>query len=554
MTKKINISEHLKKEYWRRRTVPEKAQFAPTMSLVNYITPTPMAGEYFKYLTQNDFMNEIEPEAHEINTKFYSKRPVWELVPKKDKDGNDIPNEKTWRIVRFDDMETVALGLQMMFALKKASYFAADGFWTANETTDHERYNKLCSWKDTVGLNTAYMEVVLSCFQTGDGAIYLYQRGNKIEYTVFSFLYGDILYPDLDEDRNPVLYREYSLKGKRAVDIYSTKTIETWVAVDTEEETAKPWIEKVKGWFGTRINDTGEISEDGFRLLSRKQTQLGEGINQCVYFRVNDIPSGCAQGSIESLERSCSYVAEEVKSTAFPALFLKATKFTNLPPLSAHGKTFGVKGTAEDVKNADAKFLAPPDASNIATLNISTQQDNIMHTTMSVFIEPEILKSGADSSTSIKIMFAPEIQWCQTMWPQFFHQVKELMDVFKALVGKIEEDGAGYDKLRISVGQNIWIPQNDSERIKNELDQVYARVKSRKAAMDDIGNNNVDDEKHIWDEWEKELEIKARIPAEEKAKVDKEYGVDTGQTSVTEGSNPNKPSVDNNADGKSILE
>lgn len=554
MTQKINISEHLQKDYWRRRVVPEKAQIAPAVAMVNYRMPIPRPGEHYRYLTQNDFMREIEADAHDINTKYYSKRPVWELVPKKDEQGNEIPNEKTWRIVRFDDQETVSFGLQKRFATSKTSFFSADGFWTANETTDHERYEKFCSWKDSVGLNAAFMEVVHSCFHTGDGAIYLYQRGKDIEYTVFSFLKDDILYPDLDEDRNPVLYREYCLKGKRAVDVYSTKTIETWVAIDPEEEAAKTWLEKVKGWFGTRISTTGETSEDGFRLLSRKETQLGEGINQCIYFRINDIPSGCAQASIEALERSCSYIAEEVKSTAFPALFLKATKFTNLPPMGAHGKTFGVKGTADDVKNADAKYLTTQDASNIATLSITEQKDNIMHSTMSVFIEPDILKAGADSSTSIKILFTPEIQWCQTMWPQFFHQVKELTNVFKALVGKIEEDGAGYDALRISVGQNIWIPQNESERIKNELDQVYSRTKSRKAAMADIGNNNIDDEKHIWEEWERELEIKARIPAEEKAKVDKEYGIDTGTTSVSDDDNPNEPGVDNNADGKSILE
>ena len=103
-------------------------------------------------------------------------------------------------------------------------------------------------------------------------------------------------------------------------------------------------------------------------------------------------------------------------------------------------------------------------------------------------------------------------------------------------------DTVGYNKMRISVGQNIFIPQNESEALKMELDQVYARVKSRRSAMQDIENAHKGDYEQIQKEWEEELRIKAEIPAEAKAK----YGVDA--TDTTPKSNP--ANVDNKGLGQ----
>ena len=120
-----------------------------------------------------------------------------------------------------------------------------------------------------------------------------------------------------------------------------------------------------------------------------------------------------------------------------------------------------------------------------------------------------------------------------------------MMLVFKALVGKVEGDATGFGSMRISVGQNCWIPQNVSETIKNELDQVYARVKSRRSAMQDIGNAHIGDYGQIEKEWKDELTMKAEAPAAAKAK----YGVEGGGDDDPK---QNPGDVNNQASGKSI--
>lgn len=535
----MRINDYLVKDYWRRRINPDMPyQHRPLVNQSDY------RGDFdpnYRNLTHEDFLNEIYQSAHEINSGYMSKRPIWEPTGEKDKNGKD-----NWKITRYDDMEVVPLGLQMRFAESKASFMAANGIGVSNETEDADAFNTMMSYKDSTGLDVGYLHAILHCLKCGDAGIYLYQTPTGIEYKIYSVLEGYTIYPHFDENRNPVYYVKYKLKGKTAVDIFSVDGVSTWLQLSDDEETNQNFLEKIKGWLK---GDLRPRSEDGYVRISYKENQAGDDMTQFVYFRVNDIPSGPAEQSICALERALSYILEELKNTAMPILFVKSEKIANLPPSKLNGKTLGVKGTPDAIKNSDAKYLAPADASNIATLSIKTLIENILRTTMSVFIDPDILRSGADSSTTIKIMYAPEIQWCQNMWTQIFPSVKQLMELFKRLVGKVEKDPIRYGNMRISVWHEPWIPQNESERVKIEIDQVMAKVKSRKAAMQDIGNSYKGDYEQIQEEWEEELRIKAEIPAEVKAK----YG-DSAEENEERKDGEEILKVDNRLPGKTVTQ
>lgn len=542
----MKIKEHLKKDYWVRRVVSDRSGFISLKpTLTGYKSPIiGEVGHSYIQLTQEDLMDEVTPTAHQIFSKYQSRRAVYAPTGQKDKNGKE-----KWAIDHYDDVEQVPLAMQWRMAMSKTSHFASDGFWTADESGQPEQFQRFKSWMDYAGLHNAWIELVWSCFSTGDAAIYVYQHGKNIEYKVFSRWNGYTIYPDTDENGNDVVWVEYTLKGRRAVDYYGVDRIETWVKYDDENDEDQQWWDKVKGLF-RNISDRREKSEDGYTLISRKDTQVGNDICQCVYFRVNDIPSGIVEPLIQSLERACSFVAEEVKSSAFPQLFIKSASIKSLPPMNANGKVIGVRGTAEELKASDAKFLDAPDASNIATLHIQTLRDEIYHASQSVIIDPDVLKSGADSSATMKILFTPEIQWCQVMWTQFYHPLRRVVEVFKRLVGKIEMQGEEFDKLRISVGQRIWIPQNRAEEVDTALKMVYAHCLSREAFAQEIGLSYINDTEQIMKEWEEEIRMKAEIPAQ----VEKEYGVDTPSEGNSEEKNPYSPNIDNNASGKSMSE
>lgn len=533
----MNISELLKKDYWVRRVVPDKASVIPAAgNLISYKTKFRPSGNGVGYinLTQDDFLNEVTPAAHEINSKYMSQRPIYAPTGKKNDKG-----EEEWAISGYDEVESVALGLQEMIISKKIGHLTGDKFWVANETLLEEPYETFNSWADMAGLYDAYTEGVWACERTGDAAIYFYQSGDKsIDYEVFSYEKGDILYPSKDDKGRPRLCRQYTLNGKTAVDIFTVDAVETWVKVDLEKDAEKNWWNRVKNSINNYFAD-GVTSEDGFKRLSRKPSQVGSDMLQIVYMRVPDIATGPVQDSICAYERALSYISEEVKNSAFPILFVKSEKIINLPPSGLNGKTIGVKGTSDTVKNADAKFLAPPNSSDIAKIQLDALFNNILRGSMSALVEPDVLKQGSDSSTTIKILFAPDIIWCKNRWIYYAKPVRQLVEVFKRLVGKVEGDIQTYGDMRLSSGQNIYLPQNAAEALKMELDKLYARAKSRKAVMADTENTHKGDYAQVLKEWEEELAMKFKYSA-------------SGQSD--DESNPEEPDINNQAAGKSIQE
>ena len=558
----MNISQKFKKQYWRRRINPGAENTHTPLSAEYYYEQTSSLDDgYYMLLTQEDFCRENEPSAHEINSKYMSTRPVYDVHPQKDSNGNAMLDSNgkpinVWEVVDFEPVETVRFGLQKRINTSKAAFMAGNGFWICHEDKQHELGEKLNSWKDSAGLNTAWQELVRSCYLTGDGAIYQYVLNGQIRYEVFSYLKGDILFPDYDEDRNLVLTRLYTLRGKRAVDIFTTERIQTWIEGDKDSDKDHSWFMRFSGWFAKGLKwDSAQTSEDGWRCLADRQVQTPRGINPCTYFRVPDIPSGIVEKEICALEKACSFVADGVRANSQAPLFLKATDIDSLPRADSTGKIIGVRGAVDELKAADAKFLTPPNLSDIATIDISNKKESILQTSMSVNITPDIFRSSDPSSASIKLLFSDTLIWCKNEFVNLYPSLLNLVDVFKSLVAKIEGNGE-IATMRTSCGCDFWIPQNDSEVLKRELDQVVYRVKSRKAAMSDIGNNHIEDYEQIMKEWREELDIKARVPAVAKAEVEEEYNEPQEKIEVdkTEFNVQPTNNIDNGAKGKTITE
>lgn len=557
----MNISQHLQKEFWKRRIVGDATPKPPTNAQY-YIQPTPEAfGDNFRLLTQSDFLNEIEPSAHDINGRYQSTRPIKEAQIKVDAEGNPIlgPDGKPmvdWIVVGYDDLETMRVGMQKRIALTKAAHFAGDGWTLNNEQTDksedaHKRFDNLNSWRDMAGLDSAFMEIALSCFQTGDCGVYLYATPQgQIDYKIYSYLENYQIFPDIDENRENIYYVLYSLKGKPAVDIFSQTFIETWVQADPkskDDKSPNSWWAKVKNWFSSK---DFTLSEDGWLRVSHKPCQIAFG--QFVYFRIPDIPSGVAEQDICALERTASFVCEGVKATTFDTLFIKATNIESLPPIGSHGSVLAVKGDVEELRSSDAKRLAPSDVSNVATIALKELKDSILHSTMSVIVEPELLRSGADSSSAMRLCFNDEVKSCMTLQPHFYKPMKELVEILKYLVAKIEEEPT-YTKLRTSVTMNIWVPANFSEQVDNICKLKYADILSAENSRHELDINYPDDMSIVAKEQDDKIYRETYIKLKAEAEARDEFGLEPTANDIVvdkttnKTNNPTKPPVDNKA-------
>lgn len=567
----MNISEHLKKEYWARRVAPGTDVPLPANSQYYVQPPVTMPGDNFRYMTTSDFLNEIEPSAHEINSPHWIMRPVymWEEVT--DADGKPVLDKKgkpkkERKFVGYQQMETTRCSLQRRFAIAKANHSAQKGFWIGNESKQYkDEFATLLSWRDILGLKTAYFEAVLSLRQCCEAAVYQYMEGGTLQYKVFSPLYGDTLFPDYDENHNPILYRLYTLRGKQAVDIYACGWQETWIQSTTDDnnENEMSWWQRFSGWFVKGLDwKSTAVSEDGWRRIGkRRDAQIGNDLNQVVYFRVPDLATGCVEDEIKSWERAMSYIAESMKVSAFPDKLVKATKIKSLPSADAHGRIYAVEGDVDQLKAADMKTVDPGDMSNIATVNIDAKMKAIMHGSMSVIIEPEILKAGADSSSALRLMFTSEIQDAEAFWVLVAPQVRYMVEVFKALVAKIEGKPV-YRKIRTSIEPITWVPQNTAELIDNSTKLVYAGVLSKEDCASECDLQYPDGAKTVAREQEEELYRKTFIPLKAKAEATKLYGLaDTAEdviVSEKDDKNPDRPDgepkIDNNASRRDVAD
>lgn len=120
-----------------------------------------------------------------------------------------------------------------------------------------------------------------------------------------------------------------------------------------------------------------------------------------------------------------------------------------------------------------------------------------------------------------------------------------------------------YTKLKISVWNDPWIPQNEAELISNAEKLVYAGILSKENARHELNLQYTDDKKMVREEAEEELYRKTFIPKKAESDAVKEFGLTNTATDVVvdkvdNEENPrkeeNKPKIDNNASRKDIAD
>lgn len=529
------------KKPWRRIVNPD-VDIRPMADTQYYDIPTsePM-GIHCQYLGNAELLNEATEGARMINSNMYSTRPIYELVTRTievdDGEGNMVKKEvKEEVIVGYDRIENVRSGLGEMIAKQKASHLGKNGIEIADEGgKDHVAFDTFRAWKDTIGIDSAWVDMIYQGGKCGDAAIFPYRRNNEIEYSIFSFCQGDTLFPRKDDKGNFMLTRLYQLNGRSAVDVFMTDYIETWVQGDINDENEdrvsgfKSWWQVVRGWFK---NISIKRSEDGWTRISRSRSQCDDFTCPVAYLRFDDIFIGPAMQNLEAYDRALSYTSDKMRSVAFPKLLAKAFKLKNLPPLSSGEEVIGIEGDPEQLKASDVKYVETSDISNIAAINLANIRNAIMETTMSIDLQPEILKSGADSSNTLKLLLRREIQWCHVMWPQVRPVAQKIISILKGLVGEIEGDVERYGKLKISTWCTPWMPQ-DEDALANRVQQLtFASILSQKSARDELRLQYTNDEMQIRKEQEEKIYRETYIKLKAEAQARKDFGLESTANDV----------------------
>lgn len=568
------IEPLLKKKPWRRLLADDVIPRSITNGEY-YDLPDEPGGLNYQYLSNEDLLKESVESAHAINSNLYSSRPVWDVIEKEVEFINDqgVVEKKTVMeevIVGYDNVETVRAGDPEMILKQKASHLGKNGIELADECgEDKEAFDILCSYMDSAGITNLWIDLLYAAGKCGDAAAYIYRKGKSqdVAYEVFSPEDGNRLFPNKDEKGHDVMVRMYELNGRTAVDIHAPGEVSTWVKGDVEVKDPvvgsnhKSWWQTVKDWF--RGDRTLKKSKDGWTCVNVQESQIDEHTLQMVYLRFPDSFIGVAMQNINALDRALSYTSDKMRSTAFAKFMVKAFKIKDLPPLSSGEEVIGFEGDAETLKASDAKYVTPPDISNIAPINIKNIEDAIMKATMSVDLPPEILKSGADSSQTLKILLRREQQWCHIMWPKAYPAALHTVDIMKAMVDKIKKGGGRFTGLRTSIWNTPWIPLDEDALADRVSKLSYASLISQKNGRRELRLQYVDDEEQIKKEQENKIYRDEYIRLKAQADAKRDFGIDpsSGNNSSSgsqtnsrqdapKNQNPEKQGVDNNAPNK----
>lgn len=150
---------------------------------------------------------------------------------------------------------------------------------------------------------------------------------------------------------------------------------------------------------------------------------------------------------------------------------------------------------------------------------------------------------------TLKILLRREIQWCHNTFPLVRPAAKQVIEVLKRLVAKLEQDDE-YKDLKISVWNTPWIPIDETEQSNRVQQLSFASIISQKAAREELNIQYTEDDLQIQKEQEDKIYRETYIKLKAEAQARKDFGtVDTATDVIVDEKIPTQK-VDNNFPNK----
>lgn len=478
----MEINKLLVKPLWKRR-LPRKYSINRKKN-ASLVAALEFDSGQYQAFSQTDFLDELHPSSHIINSSEY-RSPRKKFKYNKETKENEV--------IGLEPIEAVAVSLQEGILRHKVTHTFGNEMWFGAEGKDELMSELVSIFKShwtMAGMKDALNSFGRALFGTGDAALYLYRDNEDIKYRVFSYEEGDVYTTAKDDDGNDIFVRLLMVDEVKTVEIYGHNDITVWQESDSLSM--------------EYLNATNsEKSSDGYILKSR--TTHGAGRCPVIYARWDDVVWGKVQSNIEHIEKLLSDLAENNRYYAYQILFLKGGVM-NLPGVDVAGKVIASKTT-----DGDAKILEPADASNTFTLDFEKNMDLIWENTGTVVIEPKELKAGENSGAFIKNLYWREVQWSTNAIAKLRPTFNDIIKVFKTYVGNISERSINFKTLKMSFLLEPFVPQNLTEEITNVCSAVAHGITSKETGSGEVPFNHAQEYQRILKEQQQKMEDSIKI-------------------------------------------
>lgn len=434
----------------------------------------------FAIIRQCDFISELYPSGHKINSPIY--------YPDKIKYDEENKRYFTQKVIR------TAFPFQRIILVQQLVHLCGNDIHIESTNTSISEQDKSLTlelkkgWLDK-NMEIAFYELAKSVKATGDGAVVVYLDNKTTRYKPLSFLYGDKLYPHYDYNGDidcfARKYRDLDEDGNAM-----TEWVEVW-----DKDNLSRYKRSLTGVSGVvnRLKDFFGI--DGYQLVDVAPHGFKEV--PVVYHR--DDNGACwsdSQDAIDKYELAVSHLCQNNMAYAFPIMVLKGEDVT------VQGDLYGDVKCITMGNEDDAKYLTPQDASESFTVQLKTLLKMIFMG--SFIVEPPEVKSGDLPGVAIKLIYSPSLEKAITDSKEYDKSVDTLVRLFKYAYGV--EIGKVTQMTNLCTFSWIepYVHQNTSELVNNLCMLVNAQLISKETGSGLTGYGENDEFDKIMREYKEE--------------------------------------------------
>ena len=466
MVKTKNIKT---KKPWKRIT-PDgyMKQDVAAWGQLQYVDDVPM----FRVVTQADFLRELYPSGHAINSDIYYP-DIWreEIYNIKDENGNDTGRTGT-RVYK-ELVPRYAFAFQRVILVKQLVHLCGNDIQFDINVDNHSDAQEKAFTEIRKGwlkkdMEVAFYEAAKSVKSTGDTAFVGYIDNGVFGWKVLSYADGDTLYP------------HYDIRGKL------TLFARSYSDLDEEGASLTEWLEVWNDKYMYRFRRNGQARKNvldyiirafgfsGYELVEEKP----HGFQRIpvAYLRNDDGPCWSdSQDSIDGYEMSFSQMAQNNQAFGFPIMYLQGE---NIAP-AQHDLNGSIKMLTLGVDDK-AGFLDQPSGSESYQRQLDAFYKMIYEQSFTV-IPPE-LKSGDLPAAALKILYSPAYEKAMTDAQEYQKFLNEMVEVFLYGYGVEKESTIDFQSLPMVAWIDPYVHVNNSAVIADLATGVQNGFISRQTA------------------------------------------------------------------------
>ena len=405
----------------------------------------------YNIVTQEDFLRELDPNAHAINDKT-----IYQTWMQQDEDG--LYYETEWERHAFAFQQEILEDRLVRLTGNDIQFDLSDR--TENESTRQDFYKFKTAWAEK-SMERAWYEMAKSVLATGDAAFIGIIDNGKFYWRVFTFLKGDILYPHYDRKTAKLnvfarQYQDYNDNGeiRRYVDVWDKEFYYRFVENVTSDGDPNTEAEAEK------INYVGDFSIDGY-VLDTKPERHGFDDIPVAYRRCDSGPCWSqSQETIEHYELAFSRLAQSNSAFGLPILSLTQGSGKHIEELSMGDMSYAAKIFLVP-SDGKAEFLQRQDASTAYKAQLDELKRKIYEQSM-VVKAPE-LKSGDTPAAAIKLLYSDSYNKAMNETQEFDEVIDKMVDIFSWGAGIEYEVRLKFINLPLSHFCIPFIPISEGE-------------------------------------------------------------------------------------------